>query len=233
MTDLLPASAPYPTWRLVPSRFPPVNAFETVATAEDLAAVMELEGWTNDRLVTERAARLPRSEWVFGLPNASVVMAAFLHAAPEGGRFSGPHLGAWYASASISTAVAEVAHHLRREAIARGKTEARRVYRSYTAHLLGDDFVDLRGLKRARPELYAPASHAASQTFGEEVRTSGGTGILYDSPRHLGGTNVTAFRPTRIAQVRQTDHYDLLVPVKGRIVARRLLNSALPDTPDC
>ena len=33
---------------------------------------MELEGWTNDRLVLERVARLNKADWVFGVPNASV-----------------------------------------------------------------------------------------------------------------------------------------------------------------
>jgi hypothetical protein len=32
---------------------------------------MELEGWTNDRLVEERLARLPRDHWVHGSPNAA------------------------------------------------------------------------------------------------------------------------------------------------------------------
>ncbi|MFX5684717.1 RES domain-containing protein, partial [Acinetobacter baumannii] len=80
----------------------------------DLAAVMELTGWTNDRLVAERLARLPEAEWVHGRANASVVMAAFLHGAPGGMRCTGPDLGAWYASAELATAVAEVGHHLRR-----------------------------------------------------------------------------------------------------------------------
>ena len=49
-----------------------------------------------------------------GRPNASVVMAAFLHASPEGARFTDAALGAWYASLADTTALEEVAHHLRR-----------------------------------------------------------------------------------------------------------------------
>ena len=67
--------------RLIPSQFPPLGLFDTVATAADLAAVMELVGWTNDRLVVDRIARLPKIEWVYGTANASIVMAAFLHVA--------------------------------------------------------------------------------------------------------------------------------------------------------
>ncbi|MBN9331993.1 RES family NAD+ phosphorylase, partial [Devosia sp.] len=110
------APAPQPSFRLIPSQFPPIGLFDTVSRAADLEAVMELAGWTNDRLVAERIKRLPQDEWAFGRPNSSIVMAAFLHAAPGGGRFSGPDLGAWYAAVSVETGLAEVAHHLRREA---------------------------------------------------------------------------------------------------------------------
>jgi len=87
------APSPRPAHRLIPSQFPPIGLFDTVATAADLSAVMELVGWTNDRLVAERIDRLPQSEWVYGTPNSSIVMAAFLHVAPRGMRFNGPELG--------------------------------------------------------------------------------------------------------------------------------------------
>ena len=83
MTDAF-APSPRPAHRLFPSQFPPIGLFDTVATAADLVAVMELVGWTNDRLVADRIARLPQTEWAYGIPNASIVMAAFLHVAPGG-----------------------------------------------------------------------------------------------------------------------------------------------------
>jgi RES domain-containing protein len=214
--------APSPAWRLIPSQFPPIAAFDMVARPDDLEAVMELEGWTNDRLVVERIARLPKDQWVYGSPNASIVMASFLHAAPSGSRFNGPELGAWYAAKALATAVAEVAHHLRREAVARGRHEERRTFRSYSCQLAGRDYLDLRGPMQTRPELYDRTSYSTSQVFGEAVRTSGRSGIVYDSLRHRGGTNVVAFRPRQITEVTQTDHYDLLVPLEGRIIARKL-----------
>jgi RES domain-containing protein len=204
------APAPSPTHRLIPSRFPPIGLFDTVATAADAAAVMELAGWTNDRLVEQRLRRLPEAEWVFGRPNASVVMASFLHAAPAGGRFNGPELGAWYASAALRTAAFEVAHHLRREAVATGLPALERDYRAYTADLAGA-YLDLRGQQAARAELYDPASHAASQAFGEVQRAAGGDGILYDSLRHAGGVNLVCYRPRRVLKVTQADHWRLRV----------------------
>ena len=108
MTDVF---APSPAYRFIPSQFPPIGLFDTVATAADLSAVMELVSWTNDRLVADRIDRLPQSEWVYGVPNSSIVMAAFLHVAPGGMRFNGPELGAWYAADDVRTAAAEVGHH--------------------------------------------------------------------------------------------------------------------------
>jgi hypothetical protein len=214
VTDVF-ALAPRPTHRLIPSRFPPVGLFDSVATAADLAAVMELAGWTNDRLVAERVARLPREEWLYGVPNASVVMAAFLHVSPMGMRFNGPELGAWYASGDIPTAAAEVGHHLRREIAARGVETMRRTYRAYAATLLGD-YRDLRARQADHGDLYAPDRYDASQKFGEAIRATGGAGILYDSLRRHGGTNVVAYRPRNIADILQTDHYEILAVAASR-----------------
>jgi hypothetical protein len=218
------APAPRPAYRLIPSRFPPIGMFDTVATAADLADVMELTGWTNDRLVAERIARLPQAEWVYGTPNASIVMAAFLHVAPGGMRFSGPDLGAWYAADDLRTAAAEVGHHLRRETVARGVDRMSRTYRAYSATLRGD-YLDIRGQRRRRPAVYASDSYAAGQTLGEEVRASGGAGIVYDSLRRRGGVNAVAHRPRNVADILQTDHFEVTVAATARTIEVRKLSA--------
>lgn len=217
-------SAPRPAYRLVPSRFPPIGLFDTVATAADAAAVMELAGWTNDRLVAERIDRLPRDQWVYGRPNASIIMASFLHVAPGGMRFNGPDLGAWYASASIITAAAEVGHHLRREAVARSVKTMRRTYRTYSATLVGDH-LDIRGRQAAYPGVYAPDNYAGAQALGETVRTSVAAGIVYDSLRHHGGTNVAGYRPAGIIDVVQTDHFEISIEAASRRIDIRRLSA--------
>jgi hypothetical protein len=216
------AAAPRPTHRFIPSRFPPIGLFDTVSTAADLAAAMELAGWTNDRLVADRIARLPRAEWVHGRANASIVMASFLHVAPAGMRFNGAELGAWYAAAHPNTAIVEVAHHLRREAVARSEPRATRCYRAYTATLAGEH-VDLRGQQAAYPTIHASDSHAASQEFGEAVRAGDAAGILYGSLRHAGGVNIVAYRPRLILDVTQAEHVEITVEAsEQRIVVKRL-----------
>ncbi len=217
------APSPRPAHRLIPSQFPPIGLFDTVATAADLSAVMELVGWTNDRLVAERIDRLPQGEWAYGAPNSSIVMAAFLHVAPGGMRFNGSELGAWYAADDIRTAAAEVGHHLRREAAARNAATMSRTYRAYTATLLGD-YLDITGQQLALPDVYASERYDASQKLGEDIRTSDGAGLLYDSLRRRTGINVVAHRPRNIADIMQADHFEITVQATARTIDVRQLS---------
>jgi hypothetical protein len=210
-----------PTHRLVPSRYPPISAFESVASADDLEAVMELEGWTNDRLVLERVARLKKTDWLYGVPNASVIMASFLHGGLTGARFTSADLNGWYASLARRTAIAEVAHHLRREAVNMRVPSLTLQYRTYTAKLAGA-YQDIRGMGATRPDLYKADDYTTSQVFGEALRASGGDGILYDSVRHVGGTNIVAMRPKNVHDVVMGTHYEITAPVSGKVIARAL-----------
>jgi hypothetical protein len=210
-----------PTYRLVPSRYPPISAFDSVTSPDDLEAVMELEGWTNDRLVLERLARLNKAEWVYGIPNASVVMASFLHGGLTGCRFTSSDLNGWYASLARRTAIAEVAHHLRREAVNMRVPSLTLQYRTYTAKLAAS-YDDIRGMATTRPELYEVDDYTASQSFGEAIRASGRDGIIYESVRHAGGTNVVALRPKNVGDVLMSTHYEITAPVSGKVIARTL-----------
>lgn len=210
------SSAPQPAYRLIPSRFPPVGLFDTVTTTADFLATVELVGWTNDRLVPERLNRLPRSEWAYGRPNSSVIMASFLHASSA--RFNGPDLGAWYASDDIRTSMAEVAHHLRRETVARSVPSMKRTYRTYVANLLGDDYRDIRGEQVSLSSVYRSDSYVASQPFGEAVRQAGKDGIIFDSLRRASGVNIVGYLPSNVTNVLQADHYEIEVTAASRIL---------------
>lgn len=146
------------THRLIASRWPTVGAFDSVASPEDLEAALLLETLTNDR-VTEtlaRLGRLDRSEWVIGQPGSTLVMAAFCHPAPGGGRFNADTLGAWYCATAIETAVAEtVYHHTRRLAHSasgfRHVIQMRQLISEIDAEL-----IDGRGLRKSHPERTTP-----------------------------------------------------------------------------
>lgn len=221
ITDYDVVSAPVGTSRLIPSRFPPIPAFDAVTAADDLDAVMDLEGWTNDRLVAPRLARLPRAEWVYGRPNASVIMAAFLHGSPGGLRFSDPSLGAWYGSTHLTTALLEVANGLRKEIALSALIQKSESYRQYKANLAGD-YVDIFG---AHPEYHDPddASYPVAQAFGKGVHDEQKcAGIRYESVRHPGHENWVCYRPSLVLNVMQADHFRIEVPRSGRIVVRQL-----------
>ena len=57
-----------------------------------------------------------------------------------------------------------------------------RTYRAYTATPFSD-YLDIRGQQATYPDVYANDRYDSSQRFGEDVRASGGAGILYASVR--------------------------------------------------
>jgi hypothetical protein len=92
-----------------------------------------------------------------------------------------------------------------------------RTYRAYAATLLGD-YLDIRGQQNRRPDIYASDRYGASQKFGEEVRASGGAGLLYDSLRRRTGVNVVTQRPSNITDIVLTDHFEITVLARSRTI---------------
>ncbi len=196
--------------RLVPSRFPPIGVFDRVATPADAIAAMELESLTNDRvrIAIERSAVLPDDDWVVGVPGATLVMAAFLHAAPDGGRFNAPRLGAWYAARDLQTAISEtVYHHARRLAASALGFDATITMRELVT-TLDARLIDLRGKRDEFAELYHPEDYTQSQKFGEARRADNDIGIVWDSVRRADGECVVIYRPRMLLPVTQGQHLE-------------------------
>ena len=68
------------SWRLVPSRFPPVGLFDRVTSADDFEAVVAIESITNDRLRDEvgELRLVPENERQYG-QGTTPIMASFTH----------------------------------------------------------------------------------------------------------------------------------------------------------
>ncbi len=184
-----------PAWRTIASCYPPIHLFEDIAAPGDWPHLMALEMATNPRIRQETGdiTLVPPERSVSG-PGSSVVMAAFTHPNPDGGRFTDGTYGAYYASASLETSLTErvalLEAHLAASPHERDQMD-QRVY-------LGAAFGDMAYmLDLAAPEL-APDSHQASQVFAKDVRATGGDGIVYPSLRHQGGFNVAVFWPDRV-----------------------------------
>ena len=171
---------------------------------------MQLESLTNDRvrIALERGSVLPDADWVVGVPGATIVMAAFLHAAPAGGRFNGPRLGAWYAARDLQTAVREtIYHNTRRIAASAMGFEATITMRELVT-VLDARLIDLRGKRDTLPALYHPDDYTESQRFGEERRQAGDIGIVWNSVRRPSGECVAIYRPRILLPVTQGQHLE-------------------------
>lgn len=219
------------THRLIATRYPSEGILDRVASADDLDAVFELEGWTNDRISTELGIlmRVPRDEWVVGTPLASVVMAAFCHPRPGGARFNGDERGAWYASFTLETAHAEALYHRSRELSDVGVTDARLELREYLATFSGP-FHDVRDEERRDFRvLHDPDSYGKSQLFAHDLFAAGSNGLLYRSVRKPGGVCLACFRPKLVTEVRVGGHFEYRftggTPTVHRLTSRSTTSS--------
>ncbi|HHG89282.1 MAG TPA: RES domain-containing protein [Devosia sp.] len=195
-----------PCWRIISSRFPPVQLFEDVADPQDLEAVFEVEAMTNDRLRDQVGALqlVAPSERISG-PGTSFIMAAFTHLNPLGSRFCDGSWGVYYAGADLDTAIAETRYH--RAAFLRATNEGAMELdmRVLVADLRGT-LHDICGQRAARPELYDPDAYGPAQDFARTLRAEGSNGIVYDSVRHCPGQCVAVFRPPLLSNCRQERH---------------------------
>lgn len=190
------------TYRLVPSRYPPVDLFERIADPADWELIAEIEGLTNDRLRDEIGdiAIVPIGERVSG-PGASPIMAAFTHIG-RSSRFSDGSFGVYYACNRFEGALGEVLHH--RALFLRRTSEPKTAFdlRVYVGRI-ASDLHDVRG---GWPRAHDPDSYAFAQDLGIRVRKAQGNGIVFDSVRRPPAQNIAVFRPSILAAPRGEPH---------------------------
>ena len=192
-----------PSWRIVPSRFPPVGLFDRIASPNDLDALFELEGMTNPRLRQElgELSLVPPERRISG-PGTTPIMAAFTHPSPDGSRFSDGSWGVYYAAREPETAIAETVFHRARFLAYTSEPACTLQMRSYLADVKGH-FHDIR---RGWPELHDPGSYAASQAAARRWHAAGSDGVVYDSVRRPGGQCVAVFHPDLVTPAIQGPH---------------------------
>lgn len=197
-------------FRVIPSRFPPIQLFERVADPADLDAVFAIEALTNDRIREETGSLrlVAPADRVTGA-GAGYVMAAFTHVSPLGGRFTDGSFGAYYAARDLRTAIDETVWHRERFLRATGEKPIELDMRVLRARL-STDLHDLRGLREIRPELYASEGYAAPQALARSLRNAGSWGVVYDSIRRVGGECAAVFRPRAISRCQQVQHLGYL-----------------------
>lgn len=195
------------SWRLVPSRFPPIGLFDRVAKKEDLDAVFAIEGMTNDRLRVEVGdlQLVPVHERQSG-PGTTPIMAAFTHLNPDGSRFSDGNYGVYYAANDIDTALAETRYHRERFLKRTNESPVEVDMRSYKSEIKAD-LHDIRGQQNELSEVYADDDYTISKKLARELWGQGSNGIVYDSVRHTDGECVAIFRANIPRPTTQGSHY--------------------------
>lgn len=203
-------------FRIVPSRFPPIDLFERVSNPEDLDAVLQLESLTNPRLREEVGSLhlIPQDERFTGA-GAGFVMAAFTHPNPLGSRFSDGTYGVYYTALDLDTAIAETVHHQVKHLTYTNEPPQDLDMRVLVAEL-GAELVDARSAEVA--DLLNPTNYGPGQAFAMEVRGEGRDGIYYESVRLAGGECAAVFRPKCIKSCVQGPH--LIYPWDGAGIRR-------------
>jgi hypothetical protein len=195
-----------PSWRIIPSRFPPIHLFERVADPEDWEAIIEVEALTNPRLRQEvgEISLVPVEERISG-PGASVIMAAFTHLNPAGSRFTDGTYGVFYTSPNLETAIAETKHH--RERFMR-ETNEDPIHLDMRVYLtdLEAELHDIRGQQSLNALVYHLENYAASQHLAKSLRADGSNGIVYSSVRRKDSECAAVFRPRVLSNCRQERH---------------------------
>jgi RES domain len=191
-------------YRIINSRYPPVDIFEHVADPSDWDTLLRIEELTNPRVreVCGEIALVPVRERPSG-PGASWIMAAFTHIGRPS-RFTDGSYGVYYAARAIETAIRETAYHFGRFLAATNEPRGTELeLRVLVSSRVDQSFHDIRV---RHPELHDPDDYRPSQAFAKPLRTSGSNGLVYNSVRHAGGTCLAVFRPKAIPCPKQGAH---------------------------
>jgi hypothetical protein len=207
-----------PCFRIIPSRFPPVGWFDRIAGPGDLDALLALEARTNP-LVREEAGDLhlvPDEERICG-PGTQLIMTAFTHLNPDGGRFSDGSFGAYYAGESLDTAILETVHG-HGQWLAEAHLGPRDLEMQVILADLDGDLWDVRGPGFEHLHDPDPATYGAGQALARKARAERVDGILYRSVRRPGGECAAVLRPTALAKAHSAQH--LIYPWDGQRIDR-------------
>ncbi|PID42920.1 MAG: hypothetical protein CSA52_00830 [Gammaproteobacteria bacterium] len=195
-------------FRLIPSKYPPIDLYEDVASPDQLEAVFYVESLTNPRLSEEVGdfSRVPVKDRLVGIPHCSYVMAAFTHINPDGSRFTSGDFGAYYCAPDINTGIKETIYHIERIF---GYTDepAQDIHMRSLVTFFSAALVDITDKDAVASSLYHATSYTDSQAFGIKVKNEREDGIVYESVRHPGHECFALFRPNLVTEVCQGEHY--------------------------
>lgn len=196
-------------WRVIPSRYPTIDLYEDVASADELEAVWAIEAITNERLKEQAGelSRVPKEDWLLGLHGGSYVMAAFTHLNPEGARFTTGDFGGYYCAPQLDTAVKETVYHQERffgyTREPAQKVQMRVLFTTFDATLS-----DITGEPFLSSPLYHATDYSQSKAFAQTQKAKNVDGIYYRSVRHTAHDCYVLYRPCLVTNVHQAQHLE-------------------------
>ena len=203
LTDLSDANH----YRIVPSRFPPVNLFESLVDAEDLELLFEIESMTNDRLreAAGEISLVPVSARLTG-PGASPVMAAFTHI-DQPSRFTDGSYGVYYAGLSEYTAIMETKFHKEKFLMMTYEEPCKIEMRCYVGEL-DCSLHDIRAEAYQEYQAKDINTYPLCQALATRLKDNDSAGLYYNSVRDPDGECIAVFKPTSVGYVRKSKHYE-------------------------
>lgn len=209
--------------RLIPSKFSEGGSVLAEVADDEamLADIMLLDGATNDRVQGEHhgLSGITPFELVYGIPNAHIVRAAYLHPNPFGSRFNDATRGAWYAAIKLETSLAEViwhrAAHLGEMIVPELPDRRPDAELSEYDDWQADFHTGFHTLQP--PENYedclqptpVPECYAPPQSLARRLLKERSNGIVYPSVRHPEGTCIVCFRPALVFHPRRAGRYQI------------------------
>jgi hypothetical protein len=203
---------PVTGFRLVNSKFPPINLFDDVADESEFELLYELQAMTNPRIQTEvgNLSLIRHSEIPFGITGCSYATSPFTHVNPAGSRFSDGQFGVLYLADAMTTAIDEVAYHQGRYwAGVHGLDYDRLVFRGLRFKVGQIDWHDATALTRTDP-IYDSQNYSVSRAFGQALYKAGSEGLQYHSVRKPGAVCWGLFTPKSIKSAIQSTHFEFI-----------------------
>lgn len=209
VTDLEVTPIEETTYRLIPSRFPPIDLYERVASPEEFDILHEIESLTNDRLRDEVGdiSLVAREDRIAG-PGTSYIMAAFTHARvnEDGGRFD-RGFGMFYCAKELETAIEETKYH-RAKFFSDFNSSPTTVDMRSLVTDLAQELHTVLNRQDELPDIYHLKDYSAGQALGKKLKNAKSWGIEFSSVRRENGTCYGVFRPPALSNCRQAKHYE-------------------------
>jgi hypothetical protein len=187
------------SWRIIPSRNPPVDLYRRVAPEQDWKTIVNVELLTNPRVREMREGLgLVRPEDMEGGRTQNWILAPFTYLNPEGSRFSDGTYGACFLAKDLGTALLE-SIRLRQQFLQRTAQEEIRLDMRVIKTALSGHFDDSSKVRNFDSE-------REKKNYWKARQLDGCDGAHFQSGELQNGECVEAFRPRVMRNAIQERH---------------------------